>query len=328
MAELSGAEKAAVFLSYVGEDVASEILKALDEDLIREIVSAMSEVRTLKKEQVKPVLEEVKKKVKEESVVIGGKDFVQKLLSRGLGDENAKKLIENTSRLGPIDKLNRTDPELLASFLQGEHPQTIAIILALLDPKKAAKVLAILPDELKADVAIRISNLKMIPDDAVKEIEQVLQTQFNITDSGGRKIEGAKAAAEILNNIPKELEQTIMETVEEKEPEKAEEIKALMFVFDDLVNVDDRGIQTLLKEVSTSDLAVALKGASERLREKIFNNMSKRAAEMLKDEMETMGPVRVSDVEQAQKNIVEVARRLEEEGKIILAGKGSEELIV
>ncbi|RMG68590.1 MAG: flagellar motor switch protein FliG [Nitrospirae bacterium] len=328
MAELSGAEKAAVFLSYVGEDVASEILKSLDEDLIREIVSAMSDVRTLKKEEVKPVIEEVKKKVKEESVVIGGKDFVQKLLSKGLGDDNAKKLLENTKRQGPIDKLNRTDPELLASFLVTEHPQSIAIILALLDPKKSAKVLALLPDELKADVAIRISNLKMIPDDAVKEIENVLQTQFNITDTGGRKIEGPKAAAEILNNIPKELEQTIMEVVEEKEPEKAEQIKALMFVFDDLVNVDDRGIQSLLKEVSTSDLALALKGASERLREKIFNNMSKRAAEMLKDEMDTMGPVRVSDVEQAQKNIVEVARRLEGEGKIILAGKGSEELIV
>ncbi len=328
MAELSGAEKAAVFLSYVGEDVASQILKSLDEDLIRDIVAAMSEVRTLKKEQVKPVIEEIKKKLKEETVVIGGKEFVQKLLSRGLGDENAKKLLENTSRQGPIEKLNRTDPELLSSFLQSEHPQTIAIILALLDPKKAAKVLAILPEELRADVALRISNLKMIPDDAVKEIEHVLQSQFNITDTGGRKIEGAKAAAEILNNIPKELEQIIIETVEEKDPEKAEEIKSLMFVFDDLVNVDDRGIQTLLKEVSTSDLALALKGASERLREKIFSNMSKRAAEMLKDEMDTMGPVRVSDVEQAQKNIVEVARRLEGEGKIILAGKGSEELIV
>ena len=328
MADLSGAEKAAVFLSYVGEEIASQILKSLDEDLIREIVAAMSEVRTLKKEQVKPVIEEIKKKLKEETVVIGGKEFVQKLLSRGLGDEDAKKLLENTSRQGPIDKLNRTDPELLSSFLQSEHPQTIAIILALLDSRKAAKVLALLPEELRADVAIRISNLKMIPDDAIKEIEHVLQTQFNITDTGGRKIEGAKTAAEILNNIPKELGETIIETVEEKAPQKAEEIKALMFVFDDLINVDDRGIQTLLKEVSTSDLALALKGASERLREKIFNNMSKRAAEMLKDEMDTMGPVRVSDVEQAQKNIVEVARRLEGEGKIILAGKGSEELIV
>ncbi len=328
MADLSGAEKAAIFLSYVGEDVASQILRNLDDDHIREIASAMSEVRTLKKEEVKPVIEEVRRKIKEESVVIGGKEFVQRLLSKGLGDENAKKLLENTTRQGPIEKLNRTDPALLASFLSGEHPQTIAIILALLDPKKAAKVLTLLPDDLKGEVAIRIANLRMIPDEAIKEIENVLQSQFNITDTSGRKLEGAKTAAEILNNTPKELEQMIMEIIEEKEPEMAENIKSLMFVFDDLINVDDRGIQTLLKEVSTNDLALALKGASERLKEKIFKNMSKRAAEMLKDEMETMGPVRVSDVEAAQKTIVEIARRLEEEGKIILAGKGSEELIV
>ncbi len=324
----SGAEKAAILLGYVGEEIASEIVKNLDKETIERVAAVMKDVKTLKKQEVEAILQEIKKEFSEESFTIGGKEYIKKLLHKGFGEEDAEKLIEQAEKVSPIEKLNDVDSSILANFLSGEHPQTIAFVLTLLDPKKSAEVMGLLPEHLKTDVAIRVASLDRIPDDALKELEEVLKTQFNITESYGKKVEGIKAIADILNNAPKDLEQTILEMIEENDPSMAEAIRSLMFVFDDLVTIDDRGIQTILKEVSTSDLALALKTASDELKEKIFRNMSQRAAEILKDEMETMGPVRVSDVEAAQQNIVKIARKLEEEGKIIIAGKGEEELIV
>ncbi len=325
---LKGHEKAAVLLSYVGEHVASSILKMLDRECIERITSVMTEVKTMKKEEIKQVLEEVKKRIKEETLSIGGKEYIKKVLHMGLGEEDAERVLESASRASPLEKLNDINGKLLVNFLSGEHPQTIAFILALLDVKKSAEVLSLLPDNLKGDVALRIANLDRIPEEALKEIEEVLKHQLNITESSSKKVEGVKAAADILNNVTKETEQLILELIEEHEPSMAESIRSLMFVFDDLVRIDDRGIQTILKEVSTNDLALALKTAPEELKEKIFKNMSQRAAQILKEEMETMGPVRVSDVEAAQQNIVKIARRLEEEGKIIITGSEEEELVV
>ncbi len=315
-------------LSYVGEEAASEILKNLDRDTIAKISAALSELKTLKKEEIKAVLEEVKHAIDEETVAIGGKDYVRKILSKGLGKEDAERLLENSGRSDPLARLNTVETRLIVNFLSGEHPQTTAFVLSLLDPKKAAEVLSELPDELKGDVAMRIANLEKIPDEALKELEEVLQTQLNVGESRGKRLDGIKTVADILNRAGKETEQSILEMIEEREPMKAESIRSLMFVFEDLVSIDDRGVQTMLKEVSTNDLSLALKTASEELKEKIFRNMSKRAVQILKEEIESMGPVRVSDVEAAQQNIVKVARKLEEEGKIIIAGKGEEELIV
>ncbi|RMG03730.1 MAG: flagellar motor switch protein FliG [Nitrospirae bacterium] len=326
--ELRGREKAAVLLGYVGEDVAAEILKMLDKPVIRSVTSVMTEVKTLNREEVKTVLEEVKSRLTEEVLMIGGKEYVQRVLKKGLGEKDAQKLLEASKQATTFDKLNTVDPKVMANFLSGEHPQTAALMLSLLEPKKAAEILSIMPDELKGDVAMRIANLERITDDALKELEAVLKTQLNIAESHGHEVKGVQAVADILNNASKDTEQGILEMMEEQEPSLAEAIRSLMFVFDDLVDLDDRGIQAILKEISTNDLALALKTATDQLKEKIFKNMSQRAVQILKEEMETMGPVRVSDVEAAQKNIVKVARKLEEEGKIIIASKGGEELIV
>jgi flagellar motor switch protein FliG len=259
---------------------------------------------------------------------VGGKDFVQHILAKAVGEEEARRLLYTSEKKSSIERLSELDAKLLVSFLKDEHPQTIAFILSLLNPKKSAEVLMLLPQELREDVIMRIVRIDRVPEDALKEIDDVISSQMNLTSFSGSSMDGKKKMAEILNNSSKETSEALVELLEQKEPEMAEKVKSLMFVFEDLINVDDRGIQTILKEVSTSDLALALKTASDELKEKIFRNMSKRAAEMLKDEMEVMGPVRVSDVEKAQENIVKVARKLEEEGKIILAGKGSEELVV
>ncbi len=328
MAGLSGVEKAALLLTYLGNDLASEVLKRLDRRTVHKVSVAMTETKPMTKQQMQSVLDEVKMKMKEEKVIVGGKDFVQQLLSKAVGEEEARRLLYTTEKKSSIERLSDIDAKLLVSFLKEEHPQTIAFILALLNPKKSAEVLMLLPQDLREDVIMRIVRMDRVPEEALKEIDEVIGTQMNLTSIGGSLMDGKKKMAEILNNSSKEVSEALVEMLEQKEPETAEKVKALMFVFEDLINVDDRGIQTILKEVSTSELALALKTASEELKEKIFRNMSKRAAEMLKDEMEVMGPVRVSDVEKAQENIVKVARKLEEEGKIILAGKGAGELIV
>ncbi|NOZ25423.1 MAG: flagellar motor switch protein FliG [Nitrospirae bacterium] len=328
MPSLKGHEKAAIMLSYVGEETAAEILKALDKETIGKVTAALAELKTLKKEELQAVLNEIKKSMNEGVVSVGGEDYAKKILSMGLGEEDAEELLESTKHYNPLEKLNSLDTRLIVNFLSGEHPQTAAFVLSLLEPKKSAEVLSELPDDLKADVALRIANMEKIPEEALKEIEEVLKTQFTISESKGRRVDGLKTVADILNNAAKETEQTILELIEEQEPGRAEAIRSLMFVFDDLAAIDDKGIQAILKEISTNDLALALKTASEELKEKIFRNMSKRAVQILKEEIESMGPVRVSDVEKAQQNIVNVARKLEEEGKIIIAGKGEEDLIV
>ncbi len=328
MAQLTGIDKAAVFLSYLGDEIASEVLRHLDRRTVQKISLAMTETRPLPIRQLQSVLDEVRAKMKDEKIIVGGKTFVQRVLTRAVGEEEAQKLLHTTEKKSSIERLSELDARLLVSFLKDEHPQTIAFILALLEPKKSAEVLNLLPQDLREDVIMRIVRMDKVPEEALNEIDEVLSSQMNLTGIGGASLDGKKKMAEILNNSSKETSEMLVELLEQKEPETAEKVKSLMFVFEDLINVDDRGIQTILKEVSTSELALALKTASDEFKEKIFRNMSKRAAEMLKDEMEVMGPVRVSDVEKAQESIVKVARRLEEEGKIILAGKGSEALVV
>ncbi len=211
-------------------------------------------------------------------------------------------------------------------MLQREHPQTIAIVLAHLEPTQAAEVLSKFPEQLKIEVSERIANLDQISPTILSELEDVLQSQLR-SYTQSRRIGGVKTVAEILNQLDRTSEELILKNIEEKDPILAEEIRKLMFTFEDLLYVDDRGIQTILKEVSTDDLALALKMASDELKEKIFKNMSSRAVEILKEEMEAKGPVRVSDIEKAQMNIVRVARKLEEEGKIVVAKRGGEAVV-
>lgn len=325
---LNGYEKAAIFLSSVGENVAAEIMRHLDIKDISMITMHMTRLKNINKNTVEDVLKEASERIERGLFPIGGEDFVKNILYKGLGEDGAAKVLEMASNESTAYSLKGVDTRTLTNFLMAEHPQTIALIICLLEPSQAAEVLSSIPEDMRADVALRIATTERIPEAAIEELKETLRGQMEIGKSKGRKLGGAKTIAEILNHCDKTTEQIVLERVEQQSDALAESIRKFMFVFDDLINVDDRGIQMILKEVSTDDLSLALKTASDALKEKIFRNMSQRAAQILKEDMQTRGPVRVSDVEKAQQNIVKIARRLETEGKIIMAGRGGEELVV
>ncbi|MBI5607146.1 MAG: flagellar motor switch protein FliG [Deltaproteobacteria bacterium] len=324
----SGVEKAAIFLLSIGEEAAAEIMKNLEVHQVGMISTCITRLKTIKKQDVDEIIQEVNGKINSGDMPLTGGDFVKKVLKKGLGEENAGKILELAAKETSLDALKWMAPKTLANFLIAEHPQTMALILSLLDSAQAAEVLSLMPDHLKDDVARRIATTENIPESAISELEEVLKGQLEMKKSKGRKIGGIKTVAEILNHSDRSTEQMILEKMEKENQKLADSIRQLMFVFDDLVQVDDKGIQMILKEIRTEDLSLALKTASSSLKEKILKNMSQRAAQILKEEMELKGPAKVSEVEKAQQNIVKIARKLETEGKIMIAGRGGEELIV
>jgi flagellar motor switch protein FliG len=326
---LSGYEKAAIFLTSVGEEAATEVFKCLDMEDIGKISQHMTRLKKVKRTAVVEVFKEAYEIIaRGDFHHVGGEEFLKRILSKRLGEEGATKILQIASQESPFDALKSVDSRTLMNLLIREHPQTIALILCLLEPVQAAKVLTSLPDELMADVSMRIANIESIPENAIEEINEVLKGQLNANKSKGKKLSGVKTIAGILNQCNRNNEQVILEKIYEHNNTLAESIKRSMFTFEDLVKIDDRGIQNVLKEISTEDLAVALKTTSEALKEKIFKNMSQRAVQMLKEEMQTKGPIRVSDVEKAQQTILSIIKKLEADGKIVLGGKGGEELIV
>jgi len=326
MRKFSGIEKVAALLSLIGEDAATELFKHFDPIELARIIPMMSRIK-LTKEEADVILQEFSEKIGTAPVVVD-EEYIKSILTKAFGEEQAAKLISKIeSGASAFDILRWLDSSAISTMLQREHPQTIAIVLAHLEPNQAAEVLSKFPEQQKIEVASRIANLDQISPTILSELEDVLQSQLR-SYTQSRRIGGVKTVAEILNQMDRASEELILKNIEEKDPILAEEIRKLMFTFEDLIHVDDRGIQTILKEISTDDLALALKMASEELKDKIFRNMSSRAVEILKEEMEAKGPVRVSDVEKAQMNIVRVARRLEEEGKIVLGGKGGEEVVI
>lgn len=326
---MNGYEKAAIFLSSVGEDVAAQILKDLAPQDIGKISSYMAKSKKKDNNKLESVLTEIMEKVKAGEIGIGGEDYVKKLLTKGLGGDDADKIMEMVSKESPLESLKWVNPRTLSSFLISEHPQTIALILCLMESEQAAEVMTALPEHIRGDVAMRVASTERIPDSALEEIEAVLKVQMDMGKGRtGKSFEGTKVIAEILNRCERSTEQGILEKIEGQNESLAESIRELMLVFDDLEKIDDRGIQLILKELSSDDLSLALKTASDAFKQKIFKNMSQRAVQILKEEMETRGPVKVSDVETAQQNIVRVARKLDEEGKIVIAGRGGEELVI
>lgn len=323
-----GVDKAAIFLISIGEEAASEILKNLNIQQVGLITSAMNRIRSVKKRDRDEILGEVRGRISNGDVPVQGEDYVKKILKKGLGEDHAEKILELASKENALESLKGVDSKTLSNFLLTEHPQTTALILSLLDPPQAAEVLSLLPDKMKDDVAKRIAVTEQIPESILAELEEVLKGQLDINKGKGRKVGGIKAVAEILNHSDRVTEQTVLEKIEKGNPALADSIRKFMFVFDDLIQVDDKGIQTILKEIRTEDLSLALKTASGGLKEKIFKNMSQRASQILKEEMELRGPVKVSEVEKAQQNIVKISRKLEMEGKISIAGRGGDELVV
>jgi len=326
---INGYEKAAIFLSSVGEETASQILKGLEPDIIGRITSYMSRMKKSDRTKIESVFVETLEKVSSGEVKqVGGEDYVKKILARGLGNESAEKILEMVSKESPLESLKWVNPKTLSSYLVTEHPQTIALILCLLEAEQAAAVMEVLPEHIRSDVAMRVATTERIPDSALMEIEEVLKVQLDMGKGSHEKtFHGTKVIAEILNHCDRSTEQKILEKIDSQNNSMADSIRELMLVFDDLDKMDDRGIQLILKEISTEDLTLALKTASDSLKQKIFKNMSQRAVQILKEEMEARGPVKVSDVEKAQQNIVKIARKLDEEGKIVIAGRGKEEFV-
>lgn len=325
--KLDGYEKTAVFLNLVGEEVAAEILKGLEVKEIGRITMQMSKLKTVPSEVVEDLVREVSHGATGGSLNMGGEDYIKRVLSKGLGDEGAAKILEIASKESPLEDLRWVDSKTLISFLSAEHPQTIALIMCLLEPIQAADILSGLPEHVKSEVIIRMATTGRISDTALDEIKEVLRGQLDLSKGKGKKLGGIKSVAEILNLCDKNTEKTVLDKIDEQNMDLADSIRQLMFVFEDIVTIDNRGIQMILKEISTEDISIALKTASEELKTKIFSNMSQRAAVILKEEMQAKGPVRVSDVEKAQMNIVNIVRKLEADGKVIIAKKGGEELV-
>ena len=323
---LTGAEKVSILLLALGEEVAPLVLKKMSESEIQRISSYMSHIREVDTADVEQVLNEFFSLTGSvEGMVAGGTEYVKKLLVKALDPDKAEWILSNLSmptlETG-LEALRWLDPKTIARFLRSEHPQTVAVIVAHLDPTQASSVLNSLPPTVQADVLIRIAKLEHIPAGVIQELDRVLQRELRVTGAlETDQVGGVKAVAEILNNIDQASEREIMSHIEESNASLAEEIRQLMFVFEDLLEVDDRGMQTILREVANEDLKMAMKTASEELTGKILRNLSQRAADMLREELELMGPVRVSDVEKAQQKITQVAKRLENEGKLMLDGK-------
>lgn len=326
---LTGYDKSAIFLSLVGEEAAAEVLKNLDMQEVGKITTHMSRLKSIRKETMDVVLNEITGIISQDDVqFVSGNEYIRKVLNKGFGPDNATKVLDRALKDAPIDSLRWVDPWTLANFLMNEHPQTVAFILCLLEPIRAAEILAFFNEKLRADVAMRIATTERIPETAIEEIRGALDGQLEVGANSGIKFGGMKTIAEILNHSDRSMEAAVFKAIEEQDKPLAESIRELMFVFDDLVELDDRSMQTVLKEVGTEELALALKTATEGLKTKIFKNMSQRAVEILKDEISTKGPVKVSDVEKSQQKIVGIARKLEAEGKIVIGGRGGEDIVV
>jgi len=327
--ELTNVEKVAVLLSTLPEEVASNVLRYLDTIEIERISTCMAKLGRVESGIVDSVINDFMQMAAEGAGSISlGKGYAENLISKVLGADEAKTMVAKVSENKggkSFELLDDLDSKMLTDLTRNEHPQTIALILSHLNPEKTGNVLSNLPEELRAEVVLRISKLEPVLPEVISEIAQVLEVGVKAMGDVGDQLGGVKSVADILNQMDRAAESSVMTKIEEADPKLAEEIKQLMFIFEDLVSVDDRGIQEILKEISSDDLARALKTASEAVKEKIFKNMSERAVEMLNEDIEDMGPTKLSDVEKAQLSITQVALRLEEEGKVTVGGRGGEE---
>ena len=329
---LSGPEKAAIFMLTLGEDFSSQVFKRLEEEEIKMVGRQMAKIDRVDKDDVASLLAEFKTDAGNEDLYLSGNDLLEQALKRALNADKASTILEEIRsdwKLTLFQKARKLEPKVLTNFLRNEHPQTIALVMAVLDPSQAAAVLAELKEDVQVEVVMRMSELDKVSPEILVDVDRVLQDELlSVEGMEGQRLGGVEAVAEILNNADRALEAMVLEGVEEQRENLADEIRRLMFVFEDLNTVDDRGIMSILKEVSTDDLKLALRTSSEDLKEKVFKNMSSRAVEMLQEDMEIMGPVRVKDVEVAQQAILKIAKRLEQEGKIqLMQGGGDDEFV-
>ncbi|WP_339170357.1 flagellar motor switch protein FliG [Anoxybacillus sp. FSL W8-1294] len=331
--ELTGKQKAAILLISLGPDVSASVYKHLSEEEIEKLTLEISNVRQVDAEKKETILEEFHQiALAQDYISQGGIAYAKQVLEKALGPEQAMNIINRLTsalQVRPFDFARKADPAQILNFLQNEHPQTIALVLSYLEPEQAGQILSALPQEMQADVARRIALMDRTSPEIINEVEQVLERKLSTTVvQDYTQTGGIEAVVEVLNGVDRATERAILDALEIQDPELAEEIKKRMFVFEDIVTLDNRAIQRVIREVDNADLLLALKVSSDEVKEVIFRNMSSRMAETFKEEMEFMGPVRLRDVEEAQSRIVAVIRRLEEAGEIVVARGGGDDIIV
>src|SRR6056300_815110 len=329
---LSGTQKSAILMMLLGEEEASEILRNLSPREVQHLGTAMYSVQGLDQDTVNLVLDEFLEIIKEQtSLGLGAGNYIRNVLTKALGDDKAQSVLSRitpSSSDRPIEILDWMDARAISELIIDEHPQIVALIISYLDYGLAADVLGLLPIELQPEVVRRIATLETVQPDAVRELERVMQQKFQAnTTLRASQIGGVKAAAKIMNFTKTAMEQRIMKDIKREDKALMTSIQDNMFVFDNLIMSDDRSLQTLLRSLEQDVLVLALKGADEALREKLFGCMSTRAADNIKDEMEALGPVRLTEVQEAQKSIISVARKMSDDGTIVLAGRGGEEMV-
>lgn len=331
--ELSGKQKAAVLLISLGPDVAAQVYKHLEEEEIEELTLEISSVQKVDSKEKEDILEQFHQiALAQDYISQGGIGYAKTILEKALGTDEASNIIgrlTSSLQVKPFDFARKADPHQILNFIQNEHPQTIALVLSYLDAEQSGQILSELPQELQADVARRIATMESTSPEVISQVEQILEKKLSTTVTQDyTETGGIQAVVEVLNGVDRSTERTILDSLEIQDPELAEEIKKRMFVFEDIVVLDNRAIQRIIRDVENDDLRLSLKVSSEEVKEIVFNNMSERMAETFKEEMEYMGPVRLRDVEEAQTRVVSIIRRLEDVGEIVIARGGGDDIIV
>ena len=330
--ELTGHQRIAVLLLAMGDKFTADVFKRMERQEIADVSKAIVELEPVPRETVEEVLREFHESLVDGvDMISGGSDTVKRLLVKNLDPETAKYVMDSLSLdtgPAPFRELEQVSPRLLSQILRNQHPQTLALIMGHLNPDQAANLLTSLPAGVRSEVLTRLAKLESVPEDMLMEVDKVLTSQL-IAMGGkeGKKVGGVQSVAEILNAVDRATEEEVLSEIEEDSAQMAEDIRNLMFVFEDCKNIDDRGVRELLKEISNEDLTLALRGASDDLKDKFFKNMSERAGNMIREELEFMGPTKLSDVETAQQNIVKIVRRLEAENKVVVS-RGAGEVFV
>jgi flagellar motor switch protein FliG len=333
MGKLNGIQKAAVLMVALGDDHAASIFKYLEEDEIQSISKEIALTKHVQPEVMDEVMEEFHTMTLAKTYISqGGIEYAKKLLIKSVGPEAARKIIDRLTKAlessAGFSSIERANPQQLSKFIQNEHPQTIALILAHLNASQAGDLIASLPEALRADVAMRMANLQEISPEVVRRISLILEQKLEALGSFATEAYGGvRAVAELFNRMDRNTGRAVLEKIETENPQLAASIRDLMFVFDDILLIDDNGITEILKRADKKTLTIALKGTSEELQNQFFRNMSSRAVELMKEEMEFMGPVKLKDVEKSQHEVVEIVRQLEEEGVISIGGGGGEDYV-
>ena len=332
-AELTGVQKAAVLLITLGPEKSASIFKHLKEEEIEELTLEIANTRSISPQDKEDVLNEFYQVcLAQQYIAEGGIGYAKELLEKALGEQKAQDVITKLTaslQVRPFEFIRKTDPSQVLNFIQDEHPQTIAMILSYLSPAQSAMILGALTPEKQADVAKRIAMMDRTSPDVIKEVERVLERKLaSLLNQDYTIVGGVDAIVDILNTVDRGTEKHIMESLEIEQPELADEIRKKMFVFEDILLLDDRAIQRVLRDVDNNDLGIALKGANEEVQNVIFKNLSKRLSAMIKEDMEFMGPVRMKDVEEAQQKIVGIIRKLEDSAEIVISRGGGDEIIV